>query len=391
MRVNNLKILFITHYSGMYGANQSLCTLILELRNNYNVRPVVLLRNEGPVCNFLRQNSINYHVIHFYWWVNSDQGFFQKALNLRKQFRNHFIEKKVEKIIHNENIDLLYSNSITVNLGAVLHNKLKIPHIWHIRENLASYDLKFSLGDKISVKIIRKGADRFIVISNYLLVVYKNLFLEGLVIRIYNGIPLDSFTSITNNIKRDTSNINLCLSGIVCDQKNQMDALMAIRILVKEKGYTNIRLHLIGGAKEDYLKKVSEYIDLERLKDNILYHGHQDDVHDLLSRMDIGLMCARDEAFGRVTVEYMLHRLPVIASNSGANPELVIPGISGDLYELNNPFDLACKIEKYLFKPELIEKTGTIAYEFAKTNFSSEKNTREIYRVIEDVMKDDNQ
>jgi glycosyltransferase involved in cell wall biosynthesis len=47
--------------------------------------------------------------------------------------------------------------------------------------------------------------------------------------------------------------------------------------------------------------------------------------------MNIGLMCSRDEAFGRVTIEFMLHKMPVIASNSGANPELVINRINGDI------------------------------------------------------------
>jgi glycosyltransferase involved in cell wall biosynthesis len=165
-----------------------------------------------------------------------------------------------------------------------------------------------------------------------------------------------------------------------------MDALKALRILVKEMGYSNIRIHLIGGAQEAYLKKIFDYIDSEELKEYVLYHGHMEDVHGLMSRMDIGLMCARDEAFGRVTVEYMLHGIPVIASNSGANSELVIPGISGDLYELYNPVDLAGKIEKFINNPDLIEETGKSACEFAIANFTSEKNTREIYQVIEEVL-----
>ena len=42
-------------------------------------------------------------------------------------------------------------------------------------------------------------------------------------------------------------------------------------------------------------------------------------------------MLSKNEAFGRVTVEYMLQNLLVIATNTGANSELVIMGLP-DIY-----------------------------------------------------------
>ncbi len=74
----------------MYGANQSLCRLIMDLHDNYNIEPIVLLPSRGEICEFLEQNKINYYVSHFYWWVNADKGILQKLLNYRKQFRNLF-------------------------------------------------------------------------------------------------------------------------------------------------------------------------------------------------------------------------------------------------------------------------------------------------------------
>mgnify|MGYP002681701216 CR=1 FL=1 len=367
----------------MYGANQSLCTLILELRDKYHINPVVLLKNEGSICDFLNEYSIRYYIINFYWWVNSDKGIFQKVLNIRKQFRNSLKVDKFIEIIKKENIDLLYTNSTTINIGALLHKKLNIPHIWHFRESLDQFHFKFSLGKYYSKRLLKNGADQYVLISKFLLKDYSSFLPKDKTAIIYNGVQLSQQTMA--KLKEDRW-FNLCVVGIVCEQKNQLDALKAIRILVKEKGYTNIRMHLIGGANEAYLKIISDYIDSERLKDYVLFHGHIKDVHNLMSKMDIGLICARDEAFGRVSVEYMLHRLPVVASNSGANSELVIPGISGDLYELNNSIDLAAKIENYINNPDLIKKTGNSACDFAKANFSSESNTREIYEVIKEVM-----
>ena len=43
------KILFVTHTVAMAGANSSLLRLMLELRENYGVEPVVLMPHVHPV------------------------------------------------------------------------------------------------------------------------------------------------------------------------------------------------------------------------------------------------------------------------------------------------------------------------------------------------------
>ena len=120
-----------------------------------------------------------------------------------------------------------------------------------------------------------------------------------------------------------------------------------------------------------------------QLETYISFLGYQDDIYSILQNMNIGLMCSRDEAFGRVTIEYMQNRLPVIASNAGANPELIQANKNGFLYEIYNPDDLTNKILFFLENPEKLEQIGQYAQQYALENFSSEKNTREIYQLIQ--------
>ena len=102
--------------------------------------------------------------------------------------------------------------------------------------------------------------------------------------------------------------------------------------------------------------------------------------------MNLGLLCACGEAFGRVTIECMLNRLPVIASRSGANTELIKSGVNGDIYELYDSAELAKKIQHYIQHPNLLEKIGGSAYEYVINNFSSKKNSDSIYNVIEELI-----
>ena len=376
-------ILFVTHYSGMYGANQSMCRLIVELREKYGLHPVVLLSRRGEICDFLDQNEISYYISHFYWWVNEGKGVFQYLLNLRKQIINLLELRKIVQLVKGEKIDLVYSNSVTINTGFLLSRKLQCPHLWHIRETLQAYDFKYSLPDFIVKKIFEKGADKYVVISDYLAQDYAGLFPVEKIQRIYNGID---FSRGNPKAEKKAGIINICMMGIISDQKNNLDALKALCILVHKFNLSNIRLHLIGGHKTDYLQVLKRYITENELNDYVVFHGHVKEIDLLLSEMHLGLMCSRDEAFGRVTVEYMMHGMPVIASNSGANPEIVKDNMNGFIYTLYNANELAEKIYKFANDTDLLKQMGEAAYEYGKNNFSSEQNTKAIYEVIKEVV-----
>ncbi|MDO9153193.1 MAG: glycosyltransferase, partial [Paludibacter sp.] len=84
--------------------------------------------------------------------------------------------------------------------------------------------------------------------------------------------------------------------------------------------------------------------------------------------------------------EYMLYGLPVIASQSGANEELVQDGENGLIYKLYDAEELADKIEYFIKNPNQLETMGAYAQGYARNNFSSEQNTSAIYGVIEELV-----
>jgi glycosyltransferase involved in cell wall biosynthesis len=380
-----MKILFITHYSELYGANKSLLQLILELRKNHGINPIVLLPREGTICSLLEKERIPFYISHFYWWVNNNnKGFFQIVLNIRKQIRNQLRVKQIYNLFSAENIDLVYSNSVTINIGVFVSRKLHCPHIWHIRETMQAYNFRYSLGNWFAKKHFQKAANRYILISDYLLRKYSNCLPNNKVIRIYNGISTPELHRKENQFD---GVLDLCIVGVISEQKNQLDILKAIKILVEEYGITNIHLHIIGTAAGVCLENIQDFIAVNNLIKYISFHGHQNNVNELLTKMNLGIMCSRDEAFGRVTIEYMLHLLPVIASNSGANPELIEPGKNGELYELYNAQDLANKIMSFVQNPELLQEYGRYAQEFATDHFSSEQNSRSIYKTIQEILE----
>jgi glycosyltransferase involved in cell wall biosynthesis len=367
----------------MYGANKSLLQLIIELRRDFGIKPIVLLPRAGEICKEFEKEKIEFQISHFYWWVNNNQGIFQKVLNVRKQIRNQFRVKQIYKLFCYENIDLVYSNSITINMGVFVSKKLHCPHIWHFRESMEQFHFKYSLGERYARKLFHKGTNKFILISDYLIRNYSGYLPANKITRIYNGINRIELHRKGNQFE---GVLKLCMVGVISEQKNQFDILKAIKILVEEYQITNIHLHIIGTAKGDYLEGIQNFIAANHLTRFISFHGHQNNVNELLTKMNLGIMCSRGEAFGRVTIEYMLHRLPVIASNSGANPELIVPGNNGEIYELYNAQDLANKIMTFVNNPDLLEEYGRYAQEFAAENFSSKQNSENIYKTIKEII-----
>ena len=375
-----MTILFVTHYAGFYGANKSLYTLMLLLRERYDVCPLVLLPSDGPMCEQLQKANIPYTIRHYYWWVNYNHGLFQWLLNKRKQIVNYFNLGKLCQLFQNENLDLIYTNSVCVNVGLLMAERLGLPHIWQARESLSQFSLSLSLSLVLSRKVWSLPANKCnILISDYMMDYYRPYMPEDRMVRIYNGVSLPKGVQRVNPNIID-GKLKVASIGIIGEQKNQMELLKA-QALLKERGI-EIETYFYGTPKQEYLLLMQQFIRAHHLKDQTHIIGHTDDVFSALQSMNIGVVTARDEAFGRVTIEFMLMHMPVVVSNSGANPELVENGKTGNVYELGNVNQLAEIINQYVLHPNLLQTQGEAAAFVAKRDFSAEHNAELIYQQI---------
>ena len=380
-----MTILFVTHYSKCYGANKSLLTLMSLLREKYGVQPVVLLPTDGPMCEQLNKDGIPYKVSHYYWWVNENHGLFQWLLNKRKQLRNYLRIAKLCRLFKGYHFDLVYTNSVCANVGVFIAKQLGVPHIWQARESLIQFTFNLSLSTSLSKHIWALPVNKkYILISDYMMDAYRQYLPNNRMVRIYNGVDLPK--SVEERKKNAINGrLKVACSGIISLQKNQLELLQA-QVLLRQRGI-EIETYLIGSNKEDYLALLHQYVNGNQIGDLVHFVGHTDDVFGVLKDMNLGVVTARDEAFGRVTIEYMLMHMPVVVSDSGANPELIEEGKTGMIYHLGNFGQLADYIEEYVKHPELLQKQGDVAAKVAKENFSASRNAELIYEQIKKAIK----
>jgi glycosyltransferase involved in cell wall biosynthesis len=77
--------------------------------------------------------------------------------------------------------------------------------------------------------------------------------------------------------------------------------------------------------------------------DRVRLTGGRPDPVGAFDAADLVLMCSREEAFGRVTVEAMKRGRCVVAAASGGGLELIEDGVTGALYRPGDAADLGAR------------------------------------------------
>jgi glycosyltransferase involved in cell wall biosynthesis len=81
-----------------------------------------------------------------------------------------------------------------------------------------------------------------------------------------------------------------------------------------------------------------------------------------MAECDIVVLTSVTEAFGRVLLEAMCLRKPIIASRVGGIPEVVRDGVDGFLFDVKDDKGFARAVER-LAEPELRRRMGDAGFE----------------------------
>jgi glycosyltransferase involved in cell wall biosynthesis len=118
----------------------------------------------------------------------------------------------------------------------------------------------------------------------------------------------------------------------------------------------------------------------------VRFLGRLADVNHYLSQMTIGVISSDSEGLSNAIMEYMCAGLPVVATNTGGNPELVQHGTTGLLVPPNDEIALADAILKLLNNHEGSARMGREGFEVIKKDFSIEKMLKETSRIYESLL-----
>jgi len=383
-----MRIVFYSHTGHLgNGAAESLLSLVTALSVKHSC--LVITRNEGGLNKALTDKNIPNKVLPYKWSSNFDNLINYK--NLKKSFRiiyfwtrTFFFNKKGIKkhvvYLKSFNPEIIYTNTSVINIGVLVAKDLKIPHIWHLREfQIHDYKISPDYGWLYFKRILSKS--EIIIANSVALKNFYSQYVDAKKIKVvYNGIE-------TRNLIQKT-NINsvyvFLMVGTLINFKGHEQAIFAAKQLI-EKGY-EFKINIVGsGPLKKHLSKIILKLNLQ---ETVILHGHRSDIENFYRTADCYLMCSSSEAFGRVTVEAMLHQLPVIGRIGfySATNEIIRDNIEGLLYERNH--ELALKMEYILNNKHHGVSMGIEGYKRAQQKFSLDKSVENINQILIDLAND---
>lgn len=378
-----IRVLYITHVGAMDGANRSLLQLIEELRANHHVTPIVVCpreasRNGQSIATECKTRGIECYVLPLVKFKLAAGKSLIEKLKIFLSFvlRNVNLMFKLRKV----KFDLVHSNSSVIDMGSFVSMARGVPHVWHLRE--------FGYEDFRLVSVFGKRYERWIyakctcaiAISKVIEEKFRPYFNDRIRL-IYNGIvPKDERLWS----KHDNKVTTFCLTGRVEPNKNQLEALKAAALIKKQTEH-DFRIWIVGHCDKNYAEILKKYVADNGLENQVVFLGYRTDVPQILQRSDVGLMLSTNEAFGRVTVEYMMQNLAVIASDTGANPEIITNGETGLLYELGDVEGLADKMKSLIEDHTLLEALAEKGKQHAYRHFTSVMNSNQIFSLYQTI------
>lgn len=384
-----MRVLYIADEGNVGGAAHSFVEVMLNMKR-LGVEPVVCNSVPNDLNDFLNQEGIeNYSIGHKPVLIPFSFKFPKAPLAwLMKSYIYRKARKKaldnVKKCIDMAQIDLIHTNSARNDLGCYLSKQYKKSHVVHFRE-FADLDFNCTLLNPSFNMMMNRYCERFITISN---AVQRHWIKKGLdankMKTVYNGIHWQDISESTDESKYSET-LRLVITGGVFPTKGQHLAVDAMCMMPKELKH-RFTLDVIGWSGVGYVEEMKKVAARNNIADQIHFLGNRNDVPKLLKNYQVGLMCSRAEGFGRATAEYMHARLGVIASDSGANPELIEDGETGLLFKSDDAGALCKCLERYYYNRELLIKCSNRAHTKAHLKYTDTLNAENIYKIYQEII-----
>jgi N-acetyl-alpha-D-glucosaminyl L-malate synthase BshA len=158
-----------------------------------------------------------------------------------------------------------------------------------------------------------------------------------------------------------------------------------IRVFARVQELIPARLVLMGDGPE--LRKTQQLVSDLSLSDKVHFLGEQDQLEPLLACADLFLLPSEQESFGLTALEAMNCGVPVIATDIGGLPELVIHEETGYLFPIGETDRMAEAAAALLSNQEQHSRFGRNARDRAIEGFNANRIIPQYEAFYEEVLR----
>lgn len=363
----------------MRGGPRSLLETIDILRLE-GVECFVLMPGHGPLGDELSRRGVPVCVIPYKAWI--DNANLSRRARLRKLLKNLAMTPRIAVQLMRWDCDIVYTNTISVGVGAFAAALLGRPHVWHIREFIyEDHGQVFDLGRKLTLKLVEGLSQVCIVNSKAVAQKYEQFITPSKLKVVYQAVFAPNGLTVTQPAP---DHFRCIIVGAIAEGKRQEDAIRAIACLVQ----TGIRaeLYIVGNGDSHYQQYLQAIVTENNLEKYVTFIGYVENAFPYMQSANVVLVCSRCEAFGRVTIEGMRVGKPVVGAKSGGTQELIQDGFNGFLYPVGDHKELAQKIRYFYEHPAEAKQMGENGRQWAAEHFSQELYGKEICMLLSSLV-----
>jgi glycosyltransferase involved in cell wall biosynthesis len=378
------RILFLDHVGALGGAELAL----LDVARAYRESCTFMLFSDGPFRTLLTDVGVKVEVLEggkalhsvrreTFWpgWRAASQVV-SLAFKVARRARDH---------------DAIHANSQKAFVVACLAGVMaRRPVIWDLNDLLlpehfsrTNIMIDVMLANHMAVRVIansQASADALVAQGGD----------QAKVRVVYNGLDPAPFDAVRpEDISRARAELGLegvpvvGVFGRLAEWKGQHIALAAMPQL------PGVHLILVGDAlfgEQEYAESLRHQTASLGLEDRVHFLGFRKDIPRLMRMVDIVLHTSTSpEPFGRVIVEGMLARKPVIATRAGGVCEILADENNGIMVPPGDPALLADAIRRVLGDPVVSERLAASGRDHAESEFTVDAMVQAMTRNMEEV------
>ncbi|QSE96379.1 glycosyltransferase family 4 protein [Fulvivirga lutea] len=362
----SLKVLHISSERSWRGGEQQIAYLITELQS-HGVHNEVLCQQGSEFEKYCESNSINYHTTQF----SGLKGFSKGAKVLKK------ISKEFD-LIH-----LHTSKGHTVAFYSYLRGcRAKF---------VLSRRVDFVPGSSLFTrwKYTFKGIKKILCVSEAIrniMINYLGEKYEDACVTVHSGVDLDKFKStdeldLKKQYKIDPATFIIGNTSALADHKDYYTFIDTAYLII-QSGF-KCKFFILGdGPLEDEIKK---YCYSQGIGDHVIFTGFVSNPIEYLRNFDLFLITSKTEGLGTSIIDAFANDIPVVATNAGGIPELVINEQTGLLCDVKDSNHLTEAVLRLASDNELKQRLITNAKAHIK-NFTKEETAKKTLKIYQEIV-----
>ncbi len=375
MNPRPLRILYVHSSDELYGSDIVLYELVRRL-DRERFQPLVVVPTDlpyrGDLRNALAQANVPARRVNM---AVLRRRYLQPRLFPSFLWRLAYGTWALTRLIRQERIDLVHSNTAAVWCGALAARLTRRPHVWHIHEIIRRPTWLRRGIARAAVAL----SDRVVAISG---AVRDHLLADapdrdGWIVVIPDAVDTERFRPDVDGsaLRRawgcDPNTVLIGQVGRIHTWKGQ-EVFARAAALLRDR-YPQARFVVVGDivpGQPEPLDRLKARIAEAHLNERFTLAGYRRDAPQVMAALDVLVQpSAEPEPFGMVVIEAMASGKPVVATAHGGPLEIVVDGETGFLVPPGDPAALAEALARLIENPSLRRRMGAAGRERAVTRY----------------------